>query len=231
MCLSIILTRPLSPNARYMYVCVCACLCVFHPHLVISLLIKKKKKKTVSPSSPSPCHQIMFFFPAPSDPVNFPVWYLLYFNLFLLLAPSLAFLPHFFLPMATSHATFTPSSLLLSRSLLHLLAFLFFTSFQRVFLESPLSLPFPIRALILLCFPHSFSPLPVSSILLILLPSHVFVLGRCLLMEKGVNTYTICCAPETWMTQENPSWLDVRAAHGRPLCYNYPLLTTPLVNH
>lgn len=55
---------------------------------------------------------------------------------FLLLAPALLFLPQFFLPMARSHATFTPSSLLLCCSLLHLLISLSFTSFQLVSLKS-----------------------------------------------------------------------------------------------
>lgn len=133
------------------------------------------------------------FLCAPSDPMNFPVWY---FNLFLLLAPALFFLPQFFLPMARSHATFTPSSLLLSCSLLHLLISLFFTSFQLAYLKSPSLFLSSVcssnsASFILPCCTYCSL---MSLILLLPLMSHVFVLGQCLLMGKGVNNYTICCS-------------------------------------
>lgn len=123
MCLSIILTRPLSPNVRCVCVCVhflsaSPCLLSFNENSPLLLCLTTQN----------------VFLSAPLDPMNFPVWY---FNLFLLLAPVLLFLPQFFLPMARSHATFTPSSLLLCCSLLHLLISLFFTSFQHASLKSP----------------------------------------------------------------------------------------------
>lgn len=88
--------------------------------------------------------------------------------------------------MARSHTTFTPSSLLLGCSLLHLLASLIFTSFQLASLT-----PLPLCALITLHLRRfhaaliAVSPLFLLSLLLL---SHVFVLGQCLFMEEGTPT-------------------------------------------
>lgn len=96
----------------------------FQPHLVCSLLMK-------TPFSS------MFYHPKCFPLCSRQTFLSDTFYLFLLLAPALFFLPQFFLPMARSHATFTPSSLLLSHSLLHLLLSLFFSAFQLASLKSP----------------------------------------------------------------------------------------------
>lgn len=148
-----------------------------------------------------------------------------YFNLFLPPAPSRFFLPQFLLPISRSHATFTPSSLLISRSLCSICS--------PPFSSLPFSLLPLIPSIIFLSSPCSscaaasfpfmlqFLPCLFPTRLIPLLPlSDHFVLGRCLLMGQGVNTYSICYAPEHLMTQENPSWLDVHSCQGRPLCHN-----------
>lgn len=100
MCLSIIPTAPLSPNARYLYVC------FLSPHLVFSLLMEAPYLSLVFRVSPP-----NRFLPSPPPQTRWTFLSDTYFNLFLRPAPSLFFLPQFFLPMAWSHATFTPSSL------------------------------------------------------------------------------------------------------------------------
>lgn len=127
-----------------------------------------------------PSHSLFFCVSPPNNVFPLPLprtqWTFLsdtYFNLFLLLAPALFFLPQFFLPMARSHATFTPSALLLSRSLLHLLASLLFTSFQLASLN-PLSqtflsvlfllcIFFPLNAVVAAASPQSFPSFSSSS--------------------------------------------------------------------
>lgn len=159
MCLSIMPARPACPNA-------CPeCLRVpSHSHLIISALMKAQVSSPPSRSSPI-AHSLLLWtqwtFPADTC-----------FNLFLPSSPPLPlnFLPHFFLPTAATHTTFTPPSPPARLPLSSI------CSPPLPHLSLPCRLPSPVRALIT---PH----LPSASV------PHLLQVSRASLLRPNCPTH------------------------------------------
>lgn len=171
MCLSIILTRPLSPNVGYVFLCV-----RFHPHLIFSPLMKAQSLPLLPPNIAF----LLLSFGA--DELFSLILTLIYFC-------SLLPLPSFCL---TSFSPWPGLIQLLLPPPSARLPHLHFLSTR--FLDSPSSMcsycsassSFPC------CTYCSFSPVPSLPP-----PTVPCICPRAVSVHGGGNTYTICCAPES----------------------------------